>query len=207
MRFWTASHDQAIVKGQGALERPEPSHSLHGGRDMSDPTQIELLEQWLPVVGFDGYDVSNRGRVRSWRDNRRTRTPYILKPQIIPDGYHRVGLYRGDRQKSVFVAHLVAEAFIGPRPDGLIIRHLDGTRDNNRPENLKYGTHKENSADRARHGTTRFGENHGMALLTENDVRMIRQSKEQAQPLADRLGVSKSTIYAARTRQNWRHVS
>ena len=44
-------------------------------------------------------------------------------------------------------------AFVGPTPDGMQIRHLDGDRSNGRLENLTYGTGKENAADKNTHGT------------------------------------------------------
>jgi hypothetical protein len=47
---------------------------------------------------------------------------------------------------------LVAAAFIGPRPDGMEIRHLDGERFNNAAVNLCYGTPSENARDRVNHG-------------------------------------------------------
>lgn len=41
---------------------------------------------------------------------------------------------------------LVAEAFIGPRPDGLEVHHIDHDRMNPRVDNLEYVTHQENVA-------------------------------------------------------------
>lgn len=48
------------------------------------------------------------------------------------------------RRKTYRIASLVAEAFHGPRPDGLDVSHLDQNSFNNRPENLCYETRKEN---------------------------------------------------------------
>lgn len=48
---------------------------------------------------------------------------------------------------------MVADAFIGPRPNGAVIRHLNGKANDNRPENLAYGTQAENVQDEVRHGT------------------------------------------------------
>lgn len=57
--------------------------------------------------------------------------------------------------KKLRVAAMVAEAFIGPRPAGLEIRHLNGDAQDNRAENLRYGTSSANKLDRLRHGTDR----------------------------------------------------
>ena len=58
-----------------------------------------------------------------------------------------------DSEKPYCVHALVAAAFIGPRPDGLLIRHLDGNPRNNRVGNLQYGTGSENQRDAVVHGT------------------------------------------------------
>lgn len=43
-----------------------------------------------------------------------------------------------------YVHDLVAETFIGPRPEGFDIDHIDGNRSNNHYTNLEYVTRKEN---------------------------------------------------------------
>ncbi len=51
------------------------------------------------------------------------------------------------------IHHLVAETFIGPRPEGAWVLHNNGDPEDNRPENLRYGTAAENTADSVKHGT------------------------------------------------------
>lgn len=57
------------------------------------------------------------------------------------------------RLRSRKVATLVAEAFIGPRPPGTVVRHDDGDHTNDAASNLIYGTVAENVKDTVRHGT------------------------------------------------------
>lgn len=52
-----------------------------------------------------------------------------------------------------FVHTLVAAAFLGPRPEGMQVRHADGDRTNNTLGNLCYGTPKDNMQDAISHGT------------------------------------------------------
>lgn len=66
-------------------------------------------------------------------------------------GYARSGSWDGDRfiyvwkGKSYKVARLVCEAFHGPpTPDKWMCMHLDENSRNNFPENLAWGTQKEN---------------------------------------------------------------
>lgn len=101
-------------------------------------------EEWRPVDGYPGYEVSSLGRVRSWRTHRGVPGPRILKPGRGSKGYLVVRL-AGAAQK---VHRLVAEAFLGPMPDGLQTRHLDSNNQNNAAANLAYGTQLENMADR-----------------------------------------------------------
>jgi hypothetical protein len=105
-------------------------------------------EEWR---SFDGdYEVSSFGRVRS-RPRRRTKGG-ILRLHLNRYGYPEVKL-GGKRTTLVHV--MVATAFLGPRPAGKEVRHLDGDPTNNRPENLAWGTHLENVHDTIRHGRHR----------------------------------------------------
>jgi hypothetical protein len=70
---------------------------------------------------------------------------------------------------------VVLETFVGPRPVGMQIRHLDGDSRNNHVANLRYGTAKENGEDRRKHGTVARGSKNGNSKLSHDQVRMIRQ--------------------------------
>jgi hypothetical protein len=105
------------------------------------------------------------------------------------------------------VHRLVLEAFVGPNPEGMVCRHLDGNPRNNHVGNLAWGTHVENGADQYTHGTRARGTRVRAAKLTEDDVRLIRESTDLSRALAVRFGVSKSAINRARHGHQWRHVS
>lgn len=108
-----------------------------------------VSEIWKPVPGFNGsHEVSSDGRVRSAKTGR------ILKQSVQRDsGRLQVGIWREGKSTPTRVHALVALAFHGPRPHGLEIRHLNGNQRDNRPSNLRYGTHAENEQDKLRHGT------------------------------------------------------
>lgn len=101
-------------------------------------------EAWVAIPGYENYEVSNFGQVR--RGDR------VLKQQIRRGGYAAVTLFRAAKRKDRYVHQLVCEAFHGPRPPGYQTRHLDDDKSNNTPENLRWGTAKENRADRIRNG-------------------------------------------------------
>jgi hypothetical protein len=95
-------------------------------------------ETWLPIVGFPGWEISDRGRVRGANNHR----------VVIPDGdrYPRVCL--SGRQRRVHV--LMAETWLGPRPFGMQILHADDVATNMHVANIRYGTATDNAADRIR---------------------------------------------------------
>lgn len=118
------------------------------------------MTEWRPVVGWDGvYEVSSAGDVRRLAGGRGSRRS-VLKGRLSTGSsdtwrtrYLKVALHWNGKRHDTPVHHLVAEAFLGPRPLGLEINHRDGNPQNNRADNLEYVTHSEN----VRHGwaTTR----------------------------------------------------
>lgn len=119
-------------------------------------------ERWLPVVGYeDRYEVSDLGRVRSTprtivevRGITAKRGGRMMKLKRTERGYMRVGLSLGGKhQRGHFVHCLVAEAFIGPRPEGQEVCHADGDGTNNALSNLRWDTHSNNMLDAVKHGT------------------------------------------------------
>lgn len=122
--------------------------SLHDNKSPTDLRQIQAVEEWRPAPGFPDYEVSNLGRVLS----RRRRQPRILRAATTGKGYLQVTLFSDSGARNVQVHALVLSAFVGPRPDGQEIRHLDGDSTSNRLDNLAYGTHAENMRDRVAHG-------------------------------------------------------
>lgn len=113
-----------------------------------------MTETWRPVPGYDGlYEVSDEGNVRSLHGQYGRPGPRPLAQPVSVRGYQAVTMYRNGGQATCKVHNLVAETFIGPRPSGLEVRHLDGNPLNNAVSNLAYGTHSENTLDSVRHGT------------------------------------------------------
>lgn len=140
------------------------------------PNETPQGEVWRPVVGYEGrYEVSTLGRVKSlmYRDTPR-KTPVIMRVTLLK-GYCRVLLSHGDGAwKSVLVHRLVLTAWRGKCPDGYECAHLDGNRQNNRPENLAWTTRKENHAHMVLHGTRMYGEKNAAATFTKAKIVEIR---------------------------------
>jgi len=123
-------------------------------------------EEWRPVVGWEGfYEVSNFGRVRSL-DRTVVRSNgvsvhfkgRIRKYGVLPKGYFVMPLRSGTLVQNKTVHRMVCEAFHGPAPEGEPwALHRNGQAWDNRPENLYWGTPKDNSDDMTRHGTRSNG--------------------------------------------------
>lgn len=128
-----------------------------------------INEEWRALPEYGKYEVSNLGRVRS-----HCRQTIIRVPLIDRHGYHVYDLWRDGQRRKVRVHILVAQAFTGPRPEGLDIRHLDGNPGNNHVENLAYGTRSENLRDAVRHGRNRQAAQthckHGHEYTAENTI-------------------------------------
>ena len=117
---------------------------------------MENQEIWKEIKGFEGlYEVSNLGRVRSldryikhWRGG-----VMKLKGQIMKfnykynnkENYILIHLSKNGKNYAYSLHRLVAEAFI-PNPDNKpIIDHINGIRTDNRVNNLRWCTQKENA--------------------------------------------------------------
>lgn len=107
------------------------------------------MEIWKPSVTLPEYEVSDRGRIRRVK----TRRPMPRGGFREYGGHEWPGVWEPVEGRYVFqfkgktyrVARLVCEAFNGPPPfNGAVCMHRDENSANNAPENLAWGTQKEN---------------------------------------------------------------
>ena len=153
------------------------------------------IEHWKPVVGYERlYEVSSEGRlckVFKTRIDARLLNPTRNKR------YLRAGLWKDGVQRNIYVHVLVAAAFIGPRPEGLEVRHLNGVHTDNRVSNLQYGTKGENRQDSIKHGThyyaSRTACSRGHAYTVENTRVRVRNGRQE-----------RVCLECARMRESWR---
>ena len=113
-------------------------------------------------------------------------------------------------------AHRVAwELERGPVPNGLVLDHICRVRSCINPDHLFIGTARDNVGDAIAKGRRprmqqvrrAIGENHGRALLTEDDVRFIRSHRALgSRSLAMRFGVARSTVKNVLAGETWRHL-
>ena len=163
-----------------------------------------MPEEWREIPGWPGYEASSLGQIRSKGGIKSTFKDY--------KGYLRVKLWGHSKAKNMRVSGLVALAFIGPVPAGQVVRHRNGVNDDNRADNLLYGTRSENEQDKLLHGTALLGERHHQAKLCTADVQAIRSryqrgSREHgSNAIAKDFGVTGALVRYIVRGEAWRHV-
>ena len=172
-----------------------------------------LLPQ-MPGVSFapsydpPGYLIGSNGMVWSKYSKSGTRPLGWNRIKTLPrrDGlkYNRAHLRLDDGKGKVatrYVHRLVLEAFVGPCPPNCQALHVDGNVANNWLHNLRWGTPKENTADKYRHGTVLFGCKHFASKCTPLDVLVAhylhRTGKVSQQEIAELVNQPLSMVQAS----------
>ena len=172
-------------------------------------------EEWRAIPGFDGYEASSLGRVRSVdrvitdkRGRQKRLKGKLLRPCTHSKDHPYPYVHLG-RKQMLGVHRAVAWAFLGPQPPGLYVCHEDNDERNCRLDNLRYGTPQSNQLDRRGAGTAPVGAQHGMAKLTDAAVLDIKRRLalgEKQQGLADEYGVTQSLISLIKSGKKWSHL-
>lgn len=162
-----------------------------------------MEEVWKNIDNFEGYQVSNFGRVRThnkitftnihgkrhWKDR-------VLKPRISKkDKCSRVELWKDGKHKTLLVHRLVANAFLKENNiANLTVNHKDGNRLNNRLDNLEWLTRGEN----IRHGfnTGLYHNQIKIKLINKNNNydRVFRSMSEASRVMNKNRGYISSKI-------------
>lgn len=181
----------------------------------------EAQERWRPIPGYEGYEASTWGRIRSldrvlelmgrWGPMQRFHHGKILclKRKSSKGGSTYLCFY-ADGGSYPQVNRAVCAAFHGIPPSNKHeAAHLDGKVQNNRPENLAWKTPIENAADKVRHGTAPIGTKNAGARLNEASVVDIiarYAAGEKSHHLAIEYRVTPSNINAVVRGDTWAHV-
>jgi hypothetical protein len=109
-----------------------------------------IKEAWSLIKGYNEYEVSNTGFVRSLKYGKKR----ILK-QDVNKGYLRVTLSKNNTQKRFQVHVLVAKVFCDGFSLNKEVNHKDFNRKNNIYTNLEWVTRSENEKHTYQHGRKR----------------------------------------------------
>ena len=161
-----------------------------------------------PIPGHPGYLADVDGSIWSTKVGtvpRRMRT--FIRSQR--SGYVAVNLTQDGRFRMFTVHSLVALTFLGARPVGAVVMHLNDDRADNRLCNLAYGTPATNSAQMVARSRQATGIRNGAARLTRDAVLAIRGrtlTGESVASIAREFGVAWDTINKAARGLTWRTV-
>jgi hypothetical protein len=106
-----------------------------------------MSEVWKDVAQYPGYQVSSLGGIRKsdsvihYKLKGADATKLLRGRNLKP---YMAGRYQSVRKPGthapMYVHLLIAEAFIGEKPPGMLTDHIDGDRTNNAASNLRYVT-------------------------------------------------------------------
>lgn len=171
---------------------------------MSSSTEI-----WKTIDGYDGfYEVSNRGRVRSYKGanqfSKRRKKPKILKPRITNNtGHRQVSLCRNGNVNQICIHKLVALYFIGnPPSDKHIVCHKKDDPSKNGVDDIYWGLPKDNYHDSVKNSRRKEPK------LNKEKVELIHElsdNKTQAE-ISKQIGVDQSTISLVINNKIWSHI-
>lgn len=164
-------------------------------------------EVWRTIPSLPEYLASSHGRVM--------RVPFIGEMPnggtkqyggeptsgVLKEGRYRF-FYNGKNYK---VHRLICEAFSGPPPfPNAVCMHLDENSENNRADNLMWGTQKENLAApgfRAYLRRRSCG-----AKINDDQAHHIKYGSGSCAEMAREYGISPATVSNIRAGRSWRHV-
>ena len=172
---------------------------------MKDLRYVCISEEWRDIPDFEGYQVSNFGKVRGIDRLRKVNTGLRLtkgqelKQTFNKKGYPEVRL-RKNGCHTRLVHKLVASAFM-IKPEGCTqINHLNGVKTDNRLTNLQWVTQSENQLHAYRLGLqpSRAGERNGRAKLTDEDVTRFKMLYNEGNSVVEASKMLNISISTAR---------
>tara|TARA_R110002126_G_scaffold79354_1_gene196952 strand:+ start:276 stop:752 length:477 start_codon:yes stop_codon:yes gene_type:complete len=113
-----------------------------------------MEEIWKTIKGYEDYQVSNLGNVKSFKNNKEK----VLKKPMDGVGYLNVGLFNNGKRKTFKVHQLVAITFLNHAPNGykMVVDHINNIRTDNRLENIQVITHRENGSKDRKNGYSKY---------------------------------------------------
>ena len=109
----------------------------------SDSIGFFIMEEYRSIKGYEDYQVSNLGNVKSFKRGKER----VLKPGVSSPGYLVVNLWKEKTPKTFQIHKLVAMSFLDHKPCGykLVVNHINFNKTNNNVRNLEIISHRENT--------------------------------------------------------------
>lgn len=157
---------------------------------------VEFKEEWKEIKEAPEYSISNFGRVWSGKTKK-----FLSNERLDFKGYNIVTLYNG---KPIYykIHKLVAIYFVGERPEGFTINHIDGIKTNNSWLNLEYLTNKQNCIHAFKNGIIK-------RKLEIKDVKKIRRLHKKGctqKMIADLFNIGPYHVSRIITKKQWGYI-
>lgn len=177
-----------------------------GNKDTQAMILIYKGKPFRPITDAPGYFCAADGALLSVR---RTKKPRLLNPMVSKAGYRVLRFYSGTNESGRlnYVHAVIATTWIRPRIPGECCNHKNGTKTDNRVENLEWVTPRENVLHRMNVlGKNNRGSNHGLSKLKEAQVLEIRGAIKMGRRVSDvaaHYGMHQSTISYIKSGKLW----
>lgn len=181
------------------------------------------METFKTIVGYDDYEISNFGRIKTKERMvryvhartkkelfRKTDGRFMKVYENNITGYKHVVLRKDNKPKTLTIHTLVAKTFI-QRIEGLnVVNHIDGNKHNNCIENLEWCDNKYNHEHATRTGLTAKGTQVSSSKLNEKCIHAIIYFLDKGfthTEIAKAFDVSRPTITLIHQKKSWKHVA
>lgn len=155
----------------------------------------------------------------SWKDGELVNLPkQVSSPRLnLTRGYRLIGIKHDGEWHTFTLARVICWIVNGPPPaSGYLVDHINRVRDDDRPENLRWVTPKENALNVSEEeklqrtlnfkGHPRKGELCPTSRLKTSDILAIRASHESQRTIAAKYGIAQHTVSKIKRRLRWAHV-
>ena len=143
------------------------------------------LDDFKEIPGYDNYLINKKGIII----NKKTKGILAGSDR---NGYRRVTLK--NQNKTVHI--LLYETFVGPIPEGYVIDHINGVKDDNRLENLRAVPQSDNMSNAFLHG------HKGQIKISQYDKnKNLVKTYSSIQEASDAMGVTHAAIRSAADRE------
>lgn len=165
------------------------------------------MEQWKPITGFDGYQVSNYGNIKSKKEGKLMALSVKGKYRV----YLGVLMWVGKKVFCRYVHRIVAIEFCDNPNNYPEVNHIDGVKLNNHAVNLEWVTRSQNMEHAKKLPTHQVGEMKYASKLTSDQVDEIRKRKKDNPlitviSLAREFGIHPSQMSRVISGVYWKHL-
>ena len=151
-----------------------------------------MNEEWRQIQGYEGlYEVSNLGRVKSLKRGKCNNEKLLKLREGNRGGYLVVILYKDKKRTTYNVHKLVAMTFI-PNPENKpFIDHINTIRTDNRVENLRWVTERENANNElTKKHISESKKGHKVSEETKKKISTINKGRKLTDIQKNKLGES-----------------